>query len=212
MSNDDQATERSNATLRYLTWRNFWIAIAVYTLLYVVYALGARYGLGASDKAGEFGDMFGAVNAYVSGLAMFGVLIAILLQRDQNIMQAVELRAALREAKEQTAAFRAQVKTAEEKAALDGKTYIEGNKPIVFCDRVGRSDGVGFDYVMRNVGGGFAINVYFIAEDAPVPPTGELPVRALGSLAADAEKPFPETLRRTFCDSENHPVPHIRRP
>lgn len=35
--------------------------------------------------------MFGALNAFVSGLAMLGVVAAILLQRDQLRMQAKEL-------------------------------------------------------------------------------------------------------------------------
>lgn len=36
--------------------------------------------------------MFGAFNAFASGIAMLGVIAAILLQREQNQMQAEELR------------------------------------------------------------------------------------------------------------------------
>jgi hypothetical protein len=47
---------------------------------------------GGLQNAGIFGDMFGAFNAFVSGLAMLGVIAAILLQLDQNRMQAQELK------------------------------------------------------------------------------------------------------------------------
>ena len=36
--------------------------------------------------------MFGAFNAFASGIAILGVIAAILLQREQNQMQAEELR------------------------------------------------------------------------------------------------------------------------
>ncbi|WP_442510556.1 putative phage abortive infection protein [Novipirellula sp. SH528] len=41
--------------------------------------------------AGEFGDMFGAVNAIFSGLAFLGVVVAILLQRQELVLQRKEL-------------------------------------------------------------------------------------------------------------------------
>ena len=40
---------------------------------------------------GEFGDMFGAVNALFSGLAFAGVILAILLQRQELKLQREEL-------------------------------------------------------------------------------------------------------------------------
>jgi hypothetical protein len=42
--------------------------------------------------AGEFGDMFGAVNALISGLAFLGVVVAILLQRQELGLQRKELK------------------------------------------------------------------------------------------------------------------------
>lgn len=40
---------------------------------------------------GQFGDMFGAVNALFSGLAFAGIIITILLQRDELGLQRIEL-------------------------------------------------------------------------------------------------------------------------
>jgi len=47
-----------------------------------------------SSDRGTFGDMFGAINALFSGLAFGGVIIAILLQRQELIEQRKEIRLA----------------------------------------------------------------------------------------------------------------------
>jgi hypothetical protein len=47
---------------------------------------------GASDNAGTFGDSFGAINALFSGLAFLGVIVAIILQRQELIEQRLEIR------------------------------------------------------------------------------------------------------------------------
>src|SRR5687768_14058386 len=46
---------------------------------------------------GQFGDMFGAVNALFSGLAFAGIIYTILLQREELEAQRKELRATRRE-------------------------------------------------------------------------------------------------------------------
>ena len=61
-----------------LVWGGFWV--------------GLRVGFGEITDAGEFGDMFGAVNALFSGLAFAGVIIAILLQREELRLQRQELQ------------------------------------------------------------------------------------------------------------------------
>lgn len=60
-----------------LVWAGFWA--------------GLRYAYGAVEDAAEFGDMFGGVNALFSGLAFAGVIIAILLQREELRLQRKEL-------------------------------------------------------------------------------------------------------------------------
>jgi len=44
------------------------------------------------DERGQFGDMFGAVNALFSGLAFAGVIIALVYQRRELELQRQELR------------------------------------------------------------------------------------------------------------------------
>jgi len=47
---------------------------------------------GSPENAGAFGDSFGAVNALFSGLAFLGVILAIVLQRQELIEQRLEIR------------------------------------------------------------------------------------------------------------------------
>ena len=72
------------------------------TLIAVVFCLvfllwgGSWYflypGLPEPTDRGQFGDMFGAVNSLFSGLAFAGVVIAILLQREELQQQREELK------------------------------------------------------------------------------------------------------------------------
>lgn len=61
----------------------------------VVFVFGAWLAswalLGSVDDRGTWGDMFGGVNALFSGLAFAGVVIAILLQREELSLQRQEL-------------------------------------------------------------------------------------------------------------------------
>lgn len=45
-----------------------------------------------SEKIGIFGDMFGAVNALFSGLALFGIIVSIIMQKEELGLQRIELR------------------------------------------------------------------------------------------------------------------------
>jgi len=54
------------------------------------WALITRH-LGNPSEAGTFGDMFGAVNALFSGLAFAGIILAILMQREELKLQRKEL-------------------------------------------------------------------------------------------------------------------------
>jgi hypothetical protein len=47
---------------------------------------------GQPENAGMFGDSFGAINALFSGLAFLGVIVAIVLQRQELIEQRLEIR------------------------------------------------------------------------------------------------------------------------
>jgi hypothetical protein len=45
-----------------------------------------------TTEQGQFGDMFGAVNALFSGLAFAGIIITILLQKEELTLQRQELK------------------------------------------------------------------------------------------------------------------------
>lgn len=52
----------------------------------------AYFALPDWEKRGQFGDIFGAVNALFSGLAFAGLIFAILLQREDLELQRQELK------------------------------------------------------------------------------------------------------------------------
>jgi hypothetical protein len=66
----------------------------LYILVAIVISLWAVSLLALKDDEhrGTFGDMFGAVNALFSGLAMAGIIFTILLQKKELGLQRVELR------------------------------------------------------------------------------------------------------------------------
>lgn len=100
------------------------VAIAI-VLVWISVALTAYFALPNWAERGQFGDVFGAVNALFSGLAFAGLIFAILLQREDLELQRQELtltrqaltRAAL--AQEQSeAALRAQSESAAKSSRL----------------------------------------------------------------------------------------------
>lgn len=64
-----------------------------------------------SDERGQFGDMFGAVNALFSGLAFAGLIITLILQRRELELQRQELALTRKEMEDQTAEFEKQNET-----------------------------------------------------------------------------------------------------
>ncbi len=83
------------------------------------------------EKRGQFGDLFGAVNALFSGLAFAGVIVTILLQREELRFQRLELRqtreelrrsAAAQEASEK--ALTAQAEASALSARLSGISFL----------------------------------------------------------------------------------------
>jgi hypothetical protein len=66
------------------------VALAILTL-WAVIGLMPLYIYKEPSDQGTFGDMFGAVNSLFSGLALAGVICAILLQREELKLQRREL-------------------------------------------------------------------------------------------------------------------------
>jgi hypothetical protein len=72
----------------------------------------------APESPGEFGDMFGAINALFSGLALAGVIIAILLQRSELRLQREELSLTRQELRRSAEAAADSAKTFKEQAVI----------------------------------------------------------------------------------------------
>jgi hypothetical protein len=72
-----------------------WLVPAILIVVVILVMVGANFYIpelyDKPNGAGEFGDMFGGVNALFSGLAFVGVIYAILLQRRELQLQREEL-------------------------------------------------------------------------------------------------------------------------
>lgn len=96
--NNETAESRRNWTA--IMW---WVGTGV-VLGLILLGSSAYFLFGKWESRGQFGDMFGFANAFFSALAFAGVIIAILLQRDELGLQRKELiqtRVEIRGQKEQ---------------------------------------------------------------------------------------------------------------
>jgi hypothetical protein len=109
---------------------------------------------------GQFGDMFGAANALFSGLALAGVVIAILLQKHELKLQRIELKATREElarsakAQEQTEQhLRLQVSFMQrEKEERESRAFIEA-APLFVIDDTGETRDSRVRFTVRNMRG-----------------------------------------------------------
>src|SRR5918994_4689704 len=72
-----------------------WLIVAIcgVILIQVIYGILVLTLLGSSmEERGQFGDLFGGVNALFTGLAFAGVIYTILLQSNELELQREELR------------------------------------------------------------------------------------------------------------------------
>jgi hypothetical protein len=70
------------------------------------------------DTRGQFGDLFGAVNAFFTGLAFAGVIYTIILQRKELEMQRKELQSSTEQLRRAAEAQTDQAKLQVEQAGL----------------------------------------------------------------------------------------------
>ena len=68
----------------------YWL-IAMITVIFIFTAILMFFSFDNWSDRGSFGDMFGSINALFSGLALAGVIYAILLQRKELSLQRQEL-------------------------------------------------------------------------------------------------------------------------
>lgn len=72
-------------------WFAVGIAVAVMLALWAIGWVAITRYIPLWEQRGQFGDMFGAVNALFSSLALVGVIAAILIQREELELQRMEL-------------------------------------------------------------------------------------------------------------------------
>ena len=88
----------------------------------------AILGYGKPSGAGEFGDMFGAINALFSGLAFAGLIFTILLQMEELRAQRVELHQNTQALKDQKEVMGLQKNEMERQAESMKKQWEEMEK------------------------------------------------------------------------------------
>jgi len=73
--------EKLDGALNYHVFEKWFIgSIAIVVGSCILFAVAMRYCLPDLEARGQFGDQFGAVNALFSGLAFFGLIMALFLQ------------------------------------------------------------------------------------------------------------------------------------
>lgn len=116
--------------------RYLWIAAGVAVSILSVQVLAGTviyFALPDWPTRGQFGDVFGSVNATFSGLAFAGLIYAILLQREDLELQRRELELTREELKRSAAAqeqseiaLRAQAESARTSARLSATNFLLG--------------------------------------------------------------------------------------
>lgn len=103
---ENPLSDNSNGAAGNVAGRDYtWLIFIGVGLLVLLVQIGAGFGIyiagfyfGGDEWAlrGQFGDMFGAVNALFSGFAFAGVIIAVILQRNELALQRRELAASVK--------------------------------------------------------------------------------------------------------------------
>jgi len=83
--------DKDNTNEKFPVWRVL-LLLAVIVAVWITAWWGIPQLYPKRDEAGQFGDMFGAVNALFSGMALAGVVVAIWLQSRELALQRKELR------------------------------------------------------------------------------------------------------------------------
>lgn len=96
-----------------------WISISFVLTSWIGTIILVPYYYNPPDNSGAFGDMFGSINALFSGLAFVGVVVAILLQKDELGLQRQELEETRDELKGQKVQLEEQNKTFKKQSFED---------------------------------------------------------------------------------------------
>lgn len=72
--------------------KNLLYSAIIFISVFIIYYCVVRFFYPNIENSGQFGDTFGGVNAIFSGLAFFGIIYTILLQREELGLQRKELK------------------------------------------------------------------------------------------------------------------------
>lgn len=101
-TNEGEEPEKSLRNYKkYIVWSVFGV-IAVWAMTFLLYLNNN------SEERGQFGDMFGAANALFSGLAFVGLIITLILQREELSLQRDELKQTRKEFENQNKTMKRQ--------------------------------------------------------------------------------------------------------
>lgn len=90
------------------SFKPLYIFFSAIIALWVLTWILVKALISGPSEQGQFGDMFGSVNALFSGLALAGIIFTILLQKDELGLQREELRETRQEFIKQNATLQAQ--------------------------------------------------------------------------------------------------------
>jgi hypothetical protein len=103
---------------------------AATVLACVIFGLAVIFCISDWEHRGQFGDMFGGLNAVFSGLAFAGVIYAILLQRRELAMQREEMRMSREELAAQNQLITAQLATMQESLKFETTKEALSSEPV----------------------------------------------------------------------------------
>ena len=119
----------------------FWFFVTVFFGFFFIFVVWAWSGFvvywyfPTPLSRGTFGDMFGAINALFSGFAFFGLVIAIVLQKQELEEQRKEIRESRLAQQQSAEALKNSLRVSEFSARIEALNHV-----IVGCNRRIKAD------------------------------------------------------------------------
>lgn len=104
--------------------KSFVIIVIVIIVIWLINWIAIINYFDEPNERGTFGDMFGAINSLFSGIAMAGVIIAIIMQRRELELQREELKLTRTELSKTTKANKEQAEIQKLSAEISGITSL----------------------------------------------------------------------------------------
>jgi len=140
-----------------VNYRVIWRFVVGVILLWALMGSAILYFSPSIEVAGQFGDLFGAINALFSGLALAGVLVAIILQSKELELQREELKLTREEHKKHNQLVKSQLeevfKQAEERR---NREEFLADPAFIVDSRGSGPDYINFNFV--NQGGPISVS------------------------------------------------------